>query len=69
MRLVTEGIARINFKSNSSTNYLLKERGIVKEALARLDKEIQSQKAMRDKEIQRQEAIRETEAKRAALKV
>jgi hypothetical protein len=37
MRLVTEGIARINFKSNSSTNYVLKDREAVKQALTHLD--------------------------------
>lgn len=41
MRLVTEGIARVNFKSNSSTNYMLKEKNEVKIALSGLDKEIQ----------------------------
>jgi hypothetical protein len=33
IRLVTEGIVRVNFKSNSSTCYLLKERQAVKTAL------------------------------------
>jgi len=33
IRLVTSGIARVNFKSNSSTCYLLKDRDAVKRAL------------------------------------
>jgi hypothetical protein len=55
MRLVTEGIARVSFKSNSSTNYMLKERSEVKIALSGLDKE-----------IQRLRERGEVEAKRAA---
>lgn len=53
MRLVTEGIARINFKSNSSTNYLLKDRDAVKKALSGLDREIQRQKEIREVEAHR----------------
>lgn len=33
IKLVTEGIAKVNFKSNSSTCYLLKDREIVKQVL------------------------------------
>jgi hypothetical protein len=34
VRLVIEGIARVNFDSNSSTNYLLVDRENIKRALA-----------------------------------
>jgi hypothetical protein len=34
IRLVTSGIARVNFKSNSATCYLLKDREAIKKALA-----------------------------------
>jgi hypothetical protein len=33
VRLVTEGIVRVNFRSNSSTHYMLKERQAAKTAL------------------------------------
>jgi len=33
IRLVTDGIAKVNFKSRSATCYLLKDRGAVKRAL------------------------------------
>lgn len=57
MRLVTEGIARVAFKSNSSTNYMLKEKDEVRKALSGLDRE-----------IQRQKELREIQAKRTAAK-
>ncbi|MGI0083056.1 MAG: hypothetical protein ACREAF_04990 [Nitrosopumilaceae archaeon] len=38
IRLVTEGIAQVRFKSNSSTHYLLKDRDSVKKILARIEK-------------------------------
>jgi hypothetical protein len=34
IRLVTSGVAKVNFKSNSATCYLLKDREAVKKALA-----------------------------------
>ncbi len=37
MRLVTEGIASVKFKSNRSTNYVLKDRAAVKQSLTLLD--------------------------------
>lgn len=37
MRLVTEGIAKVNFKSNSSTCYMLKDRNGVKKALSNVE--------------------------------
>jgi len=34
IRLVTEGVAKVNFRSNRSTHYLLKDRAAVKKALS-----------------------------------
>jgi len=53
MRLVTEGIVRINFKSNSSTNYKLKDRDAVKKSLAGFDRANEKMKAKQEIESKR----------------
>lgn len=37
IRLVTSGVAKVNFKSNSSTCYLLKEREVVRKVLPKFE--------------------------------
>jgi hypothetical protein len=36
VRLVVEGLAKVNFDSNSSTNYLLVNRDVIKKSLAQM---------------------------------
>jgi len=56
IRLITEGIAYVNFKSRHASNYLLRDRGSVKEVLLEKTPQNQDRSAAKLDPVQRVES-------------